>query len=377
MARLLFGLLLLSLGAIPAPATAATESPRVRLLAANPLPYLGEELILTLEFRYRQRPPGNLEVVWPALDRFAVEELPPVRPRRHAVTGEAPEIIESQRLLLRPLTAGPVQLHGGGVRLADGLLLPAASLALRVRPLPGAGRPPGFRNPPGAVDLALEAAGSGLREITLSLRGNAWLQGFAVPTATPPRGGRLIPLGEEMAGVPGGARSRAFRYLYDPGADPRAMPSVALAIFDPGTGQYRQLHAGRQESGGAFPVIPCVLILLVVFALARHQLRRRRSLATLVRQLLGRSPQGLTRAEVSRELTARGAAPATVELWEAWRRAEDEERFAPSPRDNKARRLELHSRLRRALANDIDKRRGFPYLQRVRNRDIPTKEVMR
>ncbi|AMV72840.1 hypothetical protein JCM30471_34770 [Desulfuromonas carbonis] len=377
MARLLFCLLLLVLGAAPVPGSASTESPRVRLLASNPLPYLGEELILTLEFAYQQRPPGNLTLVWPLLDRFAIEELPPSRPRRVAVAGEAAEIIESQRLLLRPLAAGPVLLQGGGVRLADGRLLAAPDLPLRVRPLPGAGRPPGFRSPPGAIDLTLEAAGAGLREISISLRGNAWLQGFAVPTATPPRGGRLIPLGEEMAGVPGGPRSRTFRYLYDPGADPRALPSVDLTIFDPGHSQYRQLHAGRQNSGRSFPVIPVALSLLILFGLARHQLRRRRSLATLLRQLLGRSPQGLTSARIRQELAARGAAPATVALWEAWRRAEDEERFAPTPCGDKARRLRLRSLLRRALANDIDKRRGFPYLQQVRNREIPTQEVMR
>ena len=102
------------------------------------------------------------------------------------------------------------------------------------------------------------------------------------------------------------------------------------------------------------------------------RLRRRwKRLEVLLEELLGRPSRGQTETKQEKLLELRGAAPETLELWRQWRRAEECCRFAPVTSGPAANLPQLRRRLARALANDIDKRRGFPYFQRVKQSSMP------
>lgn len=366
MARLLPSLLLsLLLFTVlwPAAAVAAGEAPpEVRFLLSNSAPFVGEEVVLTLEVRYRQRPGGRMAVRWPRLDGCVVADLPPLPPRREEGADGA-LLVESARRLLRPLAAGRLSL-AGGIELHQ-TFLPAPPLALRVRSLPAGGRPAAFTGAVGAVALELRADGSGTREVGVTLRGNAPLDAFPLPEPRLGRKERLIALGETLSGEAGEVRQRRFRYLYLPGEGRRGRLAFTLAVFDPASQRYQLLEAEllREMRGrwDAAPVIAALGAVLVTLLLMLRRRRRPSSLAHLVARALGRPVRGLSRAQLLAGLREYGIPAAIIEdlvgVWEA----EDRRRFAPrtlsaAPEDLFAMRRRVAIR----LANHIDKYRRIP-----------------
>jgi len=335
----------------------------VRLLLSNSAPYVGEEVVLTLEVRYRQRPGGAMAVRWPRLDAGVSSELPPLLPRREE-SAEGSLLVESARMLLRPLSAGRFRLEGG-IELQR-RLLPAPPLTLRVRPLPAGGRPEGFAGAVGSAGMELLAAGDGSREVRLVLRGNAPLDAFARPLAELGRDERLIFLDESFSGSAGAMRERTFRYLYLPGAGRRGELAFRLPLFDPAAGGYRLLQAGVGEIAaprralywGLLAALPCAPLLLLGLYLRQ---RRRRSLGRLLRKALGRPADGLSREAVAASLRLRGVRPATVEALASLWAAEDRARFAPGSCPAGSQGLAAQRRqAARQLANDVDKCRRIP-----------------
>jgi hypothetical protein len=59
---------------------AADNLPAVRLLISNPAPYVGEEVIVTLEVRTAPRSQSAIIPIWPNLDSSASAELPTLPP---------------------------------------------------------------------------------------------------------------------------------------------------------------------------------------------------------------------------------------------------------------------------------------------------------
>jgi len=359
-------LLLLILCALAQPSllwAAGEPAASVRLLLSNSAPYVGEEIVLTLEVRYRQRPGGAMAVRWPQLDAALSSELPPPLPRREVDAGGT-WVVESARLLLRPLSTGRFRLTGG-IELQR-RLFPATPLTLRVRPLPAAGRPEVFAGAVGSAGMTLQAAGSGPREVRLVLRGNAPLETFAPPQADVGRNERLIALSESSTGNAGEVRERTFHYLYLPGPGRRGELAFQLALFDPSTGGYRLLQAGLGESAAARGPLPrfltgllgALLFLLLLLVLRR---RRRRSLEHLLRRLLGRPATGLSRETVVASLRQSGVRRETLAALAASWAAEDRGRFAPGPPPEGGRSLASQKRqAARMLANDVDKCRRIP-----------------
>lgn len=360
--RLLLALCLFTL-LQPAPAVSAGGTPpEVRFLLSNSAPFVGEEVVLTLEVRYRQRPGGRMTVRWPQLDGCVVTELPSLPPR-HEEDADGALLVESARRLLRPLAAGRLRLSGG-IELHQSFL-PAPPLELRVQSLPATGRPAAFTGAVGAVVLELQGVGSGTREVGVTLRGNAPLDVFPPPEPRLGRKERLIALSETFSGEAGEVRERSFRYLYLPGEGRHGQLTFTLVVFDPASQRYRLLQTPLPEAkrGGwaAVLVIAALSAVLVTLLFMLWRRRRPSSLAHLLARALGRPVSGLSRDHILAGLRKYGIPAAIiedlVELWEA----EDRRSFAPralsaAPEDLSARQRRVAIR----LANHIDKYRRIP-----------------
>ncbi|ALC17107.1 hypothetical protein DSOUD_2345 [Desulfuromonas soudanensis] len=356
---LLFSLLVLLL--LPSPGSAAPlPLLEARLLVSNSAPYLGEEVILTLEVRrqgaLRERP----SLAWPLLDDFLQEELPPLLPRRET-TAEGEILVESGRTLLRPLKTGTLRLSGGGVSLGEDFIA-APPLRLRVRPLPEEGRPSDFSGAVGRYTLTLRGEGTGTREVRLEIGGTGVLSNVPAPRAAPGRGERLVFLGDDLSFTEETAL-RTLRYLYLPGEGEKGSLAFTLATFDPQEESYRLLSASLNPPPGRWGAwaLRILLPLAGVSALALwgRQQRRNADLDYLLARLLGRAPRGLSRREIAATLMQSGV---RTETWTALERLWEEEdlcRFGPVPRRGqnlRARRRRLALR----LWNDVDKSRRIP-----------------
>jgi hypothetical protein len=350
--RLLPFTLLLLVLCVSGAGAAAEPLLRVRLLLSNPAPYVGEEVVQTLEVRYRQHPGGRLTLSWPQPDGCLVEELPPLPPRREE-TAEGSELVEVARRRLRPIAPGRIALPGAVV--VQGRLLAAAPQQLRVRPLPAAGRPREFAGAVGSAALELRAAGEGTREVTLTLRGDAPLDAFPAPLAATGRGERLIPVGEELHGDAGGERQRVWRYLYLPGDGRRGHLAFSLALFDPATGRYRELRAALPGESGPWPAAGGVLgvLLLAALALLRAHRRRRRCLARELERALGRPAAGLGRDDILAALRRRRCEEALLARLDRFWQAQDLARFGPAPASLQAPLPEDEGALATALAQSL------------------------
>lgn len=323
---LILGILLLGFGT---GALQAGQLPAVRLLVSNPAPFVGEEVIVTLEIRTTPRPPGPVTPLWPTLDNCAVSDLPSQPTRLEE--GAPPVLVQTVRRAVRPFKTGRLTLERAGMRLA-GEVWSAPALALRVQPLPQAGRPEDFSGAIGAVTMTLQAIGRGSREIQLFLSGAGPLDDFPVPLASLGSGERLILLDDALTGAAEGERIRTLRFLYLPGEDQRGQLSFRLPLFDPRLQEYRVLTAGIHPR----PVWPRWMAGLLggLFLLAGggYFIQRRRAPRNLdqaLTLLLGRPAAALPRHEILVTLERRGATEqlraALTSFWEQ----SDRRRFAP------------------------------------------------
>ncbi|HEX9874151.1 MAG TPA: hypothetical protein VGA43_07295 [Deferrimonas sp.] len=356
--RSLFFLLLLLL---PAQGSAAPlPLLETRLLVSDIAPYLGEEIMLTLEVRRRVGVRSRPTLVWPAFDDFLQEERPPLLPRRQA-EGEGEILVESGRMLLRPLKPGIFHLSGGGVAVG-GDFIAAPPLSLRVRPLPKKGRPDDFAGAVGRYTLTLRGEGTGTREVRLEIRGDGVLSNFPAPRAAPGDGERLVFLGDDLS-VTEETALRTLRYLYFPGEEEKGSLTFTLATFDPQEESYRLLSASLNPPPGRWGTrgLRILLPLAGVTALALCGLRQRRKtdLDYVLARLLGPAPRGLSRREIATALMQGGV---RTETWTALERLWEEEdvrRFSPVSR--RAQNLKANRRrLARRLWNDVDKSRRIP-----------------
>lgn len=329
--RPLFSLLCLGLFLLATLAgiAAGADLPSVRLLLSNPAPYVGEEIVVTLEVRTNPRSQSAIVPIWPNLDSSASADLPTPPPRLeegHAV------LVQIMQRAIRPLRSGRLPLISTGVSIA-GQTYQALPVELRVKSLPEGGRPEGFAGAIGQVTMQLQSDGQGSREIQLLLSGNASLETFPAPVAVLGAGERLIPLDDATVGEAPQERTRTLRYLYLPGGN-RGRLVFRLPIFDPIDHRYVVLKAGIRHVPTWFVHSAWLLATLVfLYTLIRYyrQSRTPRSVDEALERIIGRPPQHLCREEIVQSLYDHGADQhLLIDLAAHWR-ARDALNFAPTP----------------------------------------------
>ncbi|TFG85910.1 MAG: hypothetical protein E4H17_04610 [Gemmatimonadales bacterium] len=330
-------------------------TPQVRLLVTNPAPFVGEEVILSLEVRSVGRP-GAISVRWPGLDSFASVDLPYPPPRRES-DGTTTWLVQRAEKALTALAPGASTLTGAGVQ-AGSTFVPATGLALRPRALPGDGRPPDFTGAVGAAAMELAAAGRGSREIVLTLRGHAPLDAFPLPVPHLGTNERLVPLSDSVSGQAPGERQRTLRYLYLPGAGEEGELRFSLPLFQPQQQRYTRLEASIGQDSRLPPWlagVPLLLITLLWLWLRRHR-QRPRSLPGVLTWLVGQPVTGLSRRQLESLLAQQGLSPQLLaELRQHWL-TEDAERFSPGADPTHLERHERAAGLVRQLRKAVDKR---------------------
>lgn len=320
--------LIVLLCAVPFGAVAA-EPASVRLLVSNPAPYLGEEVVVTLEVRTSPRPPGPLAPIWPSLDSSATADLPTL-PSRIEEDGR-PVLVQAVQRSLRPLHTGQLALGNAGVSMA-GQTYRAPEIELRVLPLPERGRPDGFAGAIGQIKMRLEYEGRGNREIRLILSGNAALDNFPVPHAELGSGERLIPLDDATVGDAPLERTRTLRYLYLPGGDHyRGRILFRLPVFDPIRRTYVVHQAGidRLPAWSRHGVL-LLAGLAVLYGLALlYRKRMPRTVEEALERIAGRPAHELCRAEIAELLRAQGGDAVLLAELDAYWQALDLKTYAP------------------------------------------------
>jgi uncharacterized protein YggT (Ycf19 family) len=308
---------------------AADNLPAVRLLISNPAPYVGEEVIVTLEVRTAPRSQSAIIPIWPNLDSSASAELPTPPPR---LEEDQAVLVQIMQRAVRPLRSGRLPLISAGVSIA-GQTYHAQPVELRVLPLPERGRPEGFAGAIGEVAMQLQAEGRGSREIQLVLSGPAALETFPTPQAEVGADERLILLHDATIGTAPQERTRTLRYLYLPGGNDRGRLVFRLPVFDPLAHKYIVLNAGIEH-------IPTWLVhsaylfftLLVLYLLVRSYRKSRtpRTVEEALEKIIGRPSTQLCRDEIVEILRKYGAdAHILIELAAYWQ-SNDAQRFAPN-----------------------------------------------
>lgn len=306
----------------------AEELPAVRLLISNPAPYIGEEVVVTLEVRTTPRPQSAIIPIWPNLDSSASAELPTPPPR---LEEDQAVLVQIMQRAIRPLRSGRLPLISAGVSIA-GQTYYAPLVELRVLPLPEQGRPEGFAGAIGAVTMILHGGGRGNREIQLLLSGNAPLEIFPTPRADLGAGERLILLDDATVGTAPQQRTRTFRYLYLPGGNDRGRLVFHLPTFDPIMQDYVVLQGGVRHLPLWLLRSAWILAVLLLISFAIRYYRKRRTPRTVdaaLQRLIGRAPQQICREEIVQILRRRGADQRLLaDLSNHWQ-ALDSLRFAP------------------------------------------------
>jgi hypothetical protein len=330
MGRILLILLWLVMIGGGASVAAANDLPSVRLLLSNPAPYVGEEVVVTLEVRTAPRPQSAIVPIWPNLDSSASADLltpPPRLEEDHAV------LVQIMQRSLRPLRSGRLPLISVGVSIA-GHTYHAQPVELRVLPLPERGRPEGFAGAIGRVSMQLRGEGRGSREIHLLLSGHAALETFPPPRAELGAGERLILLDDATVGTAPQERTRTLRYLYLPGGNDRGRLGFRLPVFDPLAHKYVVLNAGIEHIPTWLvhsTYLFCILLLLFFLVRSYRKSRTPRTVEEALERIIGRPPAQLCRDEIVEILQRRGADRQLLTNLAAHWQIHDAQRFAPDP----------------------------------------------
>jgi hypothetical protein len=306
----------------------ADNLPAVRLLLSNPAPYVGEEVVVTLEVRTAPRPQSAIVAIWPNLDSSASADLPTPPPRLEE--GQA-VLVQIMQRAIRPLRSGRLPLLSAGVSIA-GQTYYAPPVELRVQALPERGRPEGFAGAIGQVTMSLAEAGRGSREIQLLLSGHAALETFPSPHAELGSGERLILLEDATVGMAPQERTRTLRYLYLPGGNDRGRLVFHLPVFDPRAHEYVVLKTGIDHVPTWLVHSTSLFLTLLLLALLVRTYRKSRTPRTVeeaLERLIGQPPHLLCRDEIVAILQRQNADPQLLADLAAHWQTFDTRRFAP------------------------------------------------
>lgn len=307
---------------------AADNLPAVRLLLSNPAPYVGEEVIVTLEVRTVPRPQSAIIPIWPNLDSSASAELPTPPPR---LEEDQAALVQIMQRAVRPLRSGRLPLSAAGVSIA-GQTYHAQPVELRVLPLPERGRPDNFAGAIGQVAMNLQAEGRGSREIQLVLHGPAPLETFPAPQAEVGANERLILLHDATVGIAPQERTRTLRYLYLPGGNDRGRLVFRLPVFDPLAHKYVVLNAGIEHIPTWLVHSALLLFTLLALYLLLRSYRKSRTPRTVeeaLERIIGRPPTQLCRDEIVAILQQRSADHHLLANLASHWQSHDTRRFAP------------------------------------------------
>ncbi len=238
-------------------------------------PYVGQAVTLTFRFYSRVRLSRDPEYTPPAATGFWIEDLPPVRRFYEDVAG-VPYLVNELKYALFPTTTGnltigpatlkvqtasdnpldwdPFQMFGrdpfAGLRAGPPQVLRTDPIEIRVRPLPEAGRPPGFSGLVGDYTLAARLDKSAVEAnqpvtLALILSGDGNLQTAPAPTIELPAGVRSYDSGSRVNSSKEGYRlcgeKVVEKVLIPQAAGPIVIPPATLVTFDPRAGRYRTL----------------------------------------------------------------------------------------------------------------------------------------
>lgn len=307
---------------------AADNLPTVRLLLSNPAPYVGEEVIVTLEVRTAPRPQSAIIPIWPNLDSSASAELPTPPPR---LEEDQAALVQIMQRAVRPLRSGRLPLSSAGVSIA-GQTYHAQPVELRVLPLPEQGRPDNFAGAIGQVGMQLQAEGRGSREIQLVLHGPAPLETFPAPQAEVGTNERLILLHDATIGIAPEERTRTLRYLYLPGGNDRGRLVFRLPVFDPLAHKYVVLNVGIEHIPTWLMHSAFLLFTLLILSLLVRSYRKSRTPRTVeeaLERIIGRPSTQLCREEIIEILQQRGADRQLLANLASHWQCHDTRRFAP------------------------------------------------
>lgn len=307
----------------------ADNLPAVRLLLSNPAPFVGEEVIVTLEVRTQPRPQSAIIPIWPNLDSSASAELPTPPPR---LEEDQAALVQIMQRAVRPLRSGRLPLSAAGVSIA-GQTYHAQPVELRVLPLPERGRPENFAGAIGEVAMELQAEGRGSREIQLVLHGPAPLETFPAPQAEVGVNERLILLHDATIGSAPQERIRTLRYLYLPGGNDRGRLVFRLPVFDPLAHKYVVLNTGIEHIPTWLVHSALLLFTLLALYLLLRSYRKSRTPRTVdeaLERIIGRPPTQLCRDEIVEILRRRGADRQLLANLSAHWQSHDAQHFAPN-----------------------------------------------
>ncbi len=237
---------------------------------SQPEAYIGEQVILTYTL-YSQVQIMGLQVdQQPTLTGFWVEEVElPDEPkiRETTVNHKRFFVVEIKKSILFPTKAGPVTVEPAVFsmavrdtsgdpffgRLSQSIRRATKAISLEVKPLPTAGRPPGFSGAVGRFELSVELdkeempAGEPVT-LTVALRGEGNLRTVETPELPPLAGFRTYDpkieenLSAKSSGF-GGEKKWQYVLVPDSAGEHRIDP-LLFSYFDPSKQRYVELRAG-------------------------------------------------------------------------------------------------------------------------------------
>ncbi|MGQ0644685.1 MAG: BatD family protein [Elusimicrobiota bacterium] len=260
--------------AAPPPDSAAPPPGRIRDLFVTAetdkkTAYVGEPLTLTFRFYSRARLASQPAYSPPDTTGFLAEDLPPQRQYTASLEGRNYAVVELKTALFPTapgaFTIGPASLQcrvqdfsrGGDpfqslfeefFSAGQAVTLRTDPIAVRVLPLPEAGRPEGFRGDVGryAVSAALDKSAVDLHEpvtLTVTVSGEGNVKALSAPALPPLDGFKVyetvssLNVAKEDYRVRG---SKVFKTVLKPDVTGALeVPPVSFGFFDPAAGAYR------------------------------------------------------------------------------------------------------------------------------------------
>jgi hypothetical protein len=236
--------------------------------------YVGEALTLTFRLYTRVRFAGDPDYQPPSTEGFWKEDLPPQQ-RYYADVGKTRYVVTELKTALFPthpgrLVVGPASLAyeedtffssdpfellrgGGGRRRPVRETLRTDSIAVRVRPLPEAGRPAGFAGAVGSFTLRssidkTEVAANEAVTLALTLEGEGNVQAATLPEPRAPESFKVYDSGSSTETSKEGycvrGKKTYTRVLVPRYGGTYEIAPVSFSFFDPGRGEYVTRTAG-------------------------------------------------------------------------------------------------------------------------------------
>jgi hypothetical protein len=270
-------------------------------------------------------------------------------------------LVETISRRIRPLQSGILPLQHAVIRTgSSSFTLPP--LTLRVKPLPVTGRPNLFDNQIGSYRLAIEADGTGPREIILHIFDSNRLSPVPKVLSWTGAGEKLIPIATTTVPVENKGREHTVRYYYIPGEGETGDLRFSLKAFDPRQRTYIEVETKAAEIQTSNSLATLILsgTVLILIGLVLYRLKRPpQTINSCLDKLCRRPTKGLSREKIQTSLQHTLDQDGLEVLQRYWQN-EDELRYHKNrPSDEAATKL-ISENLRQHLWKAIDKQQDNP-----------------